>query len=96
MENGCEKYIPDQYLLAPIADRLQLLAGLIDTDGYVYHANGRVVFVTADESMMVTFKRLLASFGWHASVDKVPPRGFAGAEATEAGQDCYYIGFSRH
>ncbi|MAD95859.1 MAG: hypothetical protein CMB99_00885 [Flavobacteriaceae bacterium] len=28
-----DKHIPDQYLLAPLADRLELLAGLIDTDG---------------------------------------------------------------
>jgi len=32
-----DKFILDAHLLAKIKGRLQLLAGLIDNDGYVYH-----------------------------------------------------------
>jgi hypothetical protein len=87
--------------LAPIADRLELLAGLIDTDGSVTSSlkdgkvNGRVMFCTADKPLMLSFCRLIASFGWHPSVTKQPPRGFSGGElGPSGGQDCYYIGFS--
>jgi hypothetical protein len=95
MQQGCEKFIPDQYLVATLVDRLELLAGLIDTDGSVHHPTGRVFFCTADESLMLTFKRLIATFGWHASAVEHPPRGFAGGElGPSGGQDYYNVGFS--
>ncbi|GGM23167.1 Hint domain-containing homing endonuclease [Dactylosporangium sucinum] len=37
---GSAKRIPPSYLTAPVEDRRQLLAGLIDSDGHVYRGNG--------------------------------------------------------
>lgn len=86
------KRIPERYLIAPLLDRLELLAGLIDTDGYVYHKNGRVVFVTTDEQLKNGFCQLLATFGWHGAVDLTPPH--KSSFGIEGVKDCYYIGFS--
>jgi hypothetical protein len=38
------KHIPIAYLTASFSDRLELLAGLVDTDGYVHHAGFDFVF----------------------------------------------------
>jgi hypothetical protein len=42
--------------------------------------------------MVTSFRRLLATFGWHASVDKVPPK--LSSSGVQGRKDCYYIGFS--
>lgn len=44
------KHIPEPYLRASLADRLQLLAGLIDSDGYVAK-DGRVTFSSTNVSL---------------------------------------------
>jgi predicted phage terminase large subunit-like protein len=58
------KRIPDIYLAASLRQRLDLLAGLIDTDGYCYQKNGRCVFTTADAELAETFCHLMSTFGW--------------------------------
>jgi LAGLIDADG-like domain len=85
------KHIPEVYLTASLRQRIELLAGLIDTDGYVYGKNGRVVFVTGDERLKDTFCHLLATFGWSASVDTVAPK--LSSSGIQGKKDCYYIGF---
>lgn len=62
-----KKHIPAAYLNASLRQRLDLLAGLIDTDGYCYQKNGRVVFTTADTELADTFCQLLSTFGWRYS-----------------------------
>ena len=65
------KHIPEEYLTASVEQRLQLLAGLIDTDGTL---NGsKFWFKTADESLRDSFVDLLATFGWRACVRYSPP-----------------------
>lgn len=59
------KHIPEVYHQARLADRLELLAGLIDTDGYV-GADGRVRIVTADPQLASDIIRLVKSMGWNA------------------------------
>lgn len=36
-KSSVDKFVPQQYLFASVADRLELLRGLCDTDGYVQH-----------------------------------------------------------
>ena len=57
------KYIPDDYLTASLDQRLELLAGLIDTDGYLDKEHCRYVFTTADKTLRDTFKTLISTFG---------------------------------
>ena len=68
-----EKHIPDEYLTASIEQRLELLAGLIDTDGSVDKKHNRVVFTTADEKLKDTFEQLIATFGWRTSTFECKP-----------------------
>lgn len=73
------KHIPDEYLTASVEQRLELLAGLIDTDGYSYaderyDYHTRTVFTTADETLKDSFESLISTFGWRTSTLEVEPR----------------------
>lgn len=61
-----DKFIPEEYLTASIDQRVELLAGLIDTDGTLQ--NGKFTFTTAEETLKDSFVSLLSTFGWRACV----------------------------
>lgn len=67
-----EKFIPVEYLTASIKQRLELLAGLIDTDGTKNER--KYAFTTAEEPLRDTFIELVSTFGWRVCVVKVEPR----------------------
>ena len=46
-----KKHIPESYLRSSIKQRLELLAGLIDTDGSVEAKTGRVRFSTTTKAL---------------------------------------------
>ena len=69
-----EKHIPTEYLTASHRQRLELLAGLIDTDGYVDHKHNRICFTTADPLLRETFIDLISTFGWRTAVYETQPR----------------------
>lgn len=87
-----KKHIPEAYLTASIRQRLELLAGLIDTDGYVYHVNGRVVFTTSDKRLADTFVELISTFGWSFSMITVQPR--KSSSGINGVKPYYVIGFN--
>lgn len=60
-----EKHIPDAYKVASLFQRLELLAGLIDTDGSV-GGDGRVRIVTGSERLADDISELVATFGWRS------------------------------
>ena len=68
-----EKHIPDDYLTASVEQRLELLAGLIDTDGSLHRRTNRMYFCTADVELKETFIELISTFGWRASVSERKP-----------------------
>lgn len=86
-----EKHIPDIYLSATIEQRLWLLAGLIDTDGYL-DKEGRYHFYTTSEKLKEGFISLISSFGWRASVCKVP--ACTSSSGIKGKKDVYSIGFN--
>lgn len=57
------KHIPEAYFNSSFQQRLELLAGLIDTDGYIYHKNGRVTFSNINRRLIDDVKRLVLSLG---------------------------------
>ncbi len=57
------KHIPEAYFTSSVQQRLELLAGLIDTDGYIYHKNGRVTFSNINRRLIDDVKRLVLSLG---------------------------------
>lgn len=68
------KHIPVDYLTASIDQRLELLAGLIDTDGCFIKKENRYQFTTADELLKNDFETLINSFGWRCCTQEIEPR----------------------
>lgn len=66
-----EKYIPEEYLTASVAQRLELLAGLLDTDGCA--GNNCYYFSTAGEKLRDGFAALVSTFGWRYSLSVQEP-----------------------
>ena len=66
------KFIPTEYLIDSIDNRLALLRGLIDTDGYISSSKDRtnynVSFSTSSEKMLSTFLSLIDSLGFGRTV----------------------------
>ena len=65
------KRIPQEYLTASVEQRLELLAGLIDTDGS--RSGSKYHFTTAEESLRDTFLELISTFGWRGCVKYYQP-----------------------
>lgn len=86
-----EKHIPDCYLTASVEQRLELLAGLIDTDGTLCAGENRYHFSTSDVELKDTFIQLLATFGWRASVCEDWSKEHSHITQRRA---CYVIGFN--
>ena len=91
-----EKYIPDVYLTASKRQRLELLAGLIDTDGCCSKSEHKYHFSTTSKKLRDSFIALVSTFGWRVCVTEEMPK----PHATSSGQViigrniCYTIGFS--
>lgn len=63
-EKSIDKFIPKQYLTAPIEVRMALLAGLVDTDGFMAKNMTMVwEFDTASEQLASDFAELARSLG---------------------------------
>lgn len=66
------KHIPDVYLTASLNQRLELLAGLLDTDGCL--VGKKYQFTTAEEELKDSVISLLSTFGWRVCVTKREPK----------------------
>lgn len=64
------KHIPSSYLRASVADRRELLAGLLDSDGHVYRGNsvGSAVFCNKNRTLAEGVATLARSLGLAAYV----------------------------
>lgn len=62
------KHIPQQYLLASYEDRLDLLRGLMDTDGFLHKKRKRFVMETSKEWQAREFAQLLSSLGFKPTI----------------------------
>ncbi len=63
------KYIPDVYLRSSISQRISLLQGLMDTDGYV-SAAGQCEFTSTNKRLAEGFRELLSTLGIKSSLKK--------------------------
>ncbi len=68
-----EKYIPEDYLTASAKQRLDLLAGLIDTDG-TKSSEHKYAYSTTSEKLKDTFVELVSTFGWRCCVYAEEPK----------------------
>jgi predicted phage terminase large subunit-like protein len=84
------KHIPDTYFTGSESQRLNLLAGLIDTDGTV-SKTGRCHITTVSEELANDIAKLVRTFGWRASTSRVQPR--TSTSGIVGKKFCYVISF---
>ena len=65
------KHIPDIYLRASYNQRLDLLRGLMDTDGYYHAKRKRFVMGTSQDWQCYDFMKLISSLGLKPTIFKV-------------------------
>ena len=66
------KHIPETYLHNSIEVRLQLLAGLIDSDGSVEKSSNRVVFVNTNKKLLKQVHDLMTGLSFNVCIEKRP------------------------
>ena len=74
---GCgswNKFIPSDYLIGSVEQRIDLLQGLLDTDGTVSNRSGAVTYTTASEFLADTVTDLINSLGGVATVTSRVPK----------------------
>jgi len=86
------KHIPIDFILSSKAQRLELLAGLIDTDGSLHKKTGQYRFINTNKRLVEDFKSLLSSLGYSFS-QTVAKTKRADRKIKDI-QDCYQIGFT--
>lgn len=69
----CVKHIPEEYFTASISQRMELLAGLLDTDGSLRAKEHRYDFSTTEFRLKDDFITLVSTFGWRCSVSEHEP-----------------------
>lgn len=68
-----DKFIPKQYLTAPVHVRKALLAGLLDTDGYAHANSPTFEFDTSSEQLAYDFCELARSLGVYVKLHNRQP-----------------------
>lgn len=89
---ACIKHIPDMYLTSSIEQRLQLLAGLLDTDGTLSKKERRYHYSTTEKQLMEDFVSLISTFGWRCSVTEYEPT--LSSSGIQGRKKVYSIGFN--
>lgn len=62
------KHIPNAYMNAPFSDRLELLQGLMDTDGFISKGQGQCEFVQKKREIALGVYTLAASLGMRPTI----------------------------
>lgn len=91
-EKRCVKHIPDIYLTASLEQRLQLLAGLLDTDGTLSKKEHRYHYSTTEKQLMDDFVSLISTFGWRCSISEYEPT--LSSSGIQGRKKVYNIGFN--
>lgn len=86
------KHIPDVYIYNSVEVRKQLIAGIIDTDGYVYQNNGRVTISNTNPAIVDGVAKILRSLGQVVTVAEFKPR--VSSSGIDGKKTVYQITFS--
>ncbi len=85
-----KKFIPTDYLLGDVSQRLSLLQGLMDTDGYV-DARGHVEFYSTSEDLAEGVAFLVRSLGGTARMNYRPAPKYCHNGETRVGKPVYRV-----
>lgn len=87
-----EKHIPYQYLFSSKEDRLNLLKGLIDTDGTVTKSRGTPSYTTTSEQLTDDVCFLVRSLGYNCRKSKKENVGYKDKDGNFVHcRDCYNV-----
>ena len=84
------KHIPDLYLRSSHSQRLDLLRGLMDTDGYYNKTRKRFVMSTTQEWQTYDFSKLISSLGWKPTIIKSKKICTNNGKKTDGWDVCFY------
>lgn len=73
------KHVPDVYMRASAAQRMELLRGLMDTDGSYNSTRHQVVFVSVDKAQSMAVRELALSLGERAILHHINGTGYGRA-----------------
>lgn len=68
------KHIPEQYFFGNIGQRLELLQGLMDSDGYASKQGGYCQFSNNNINLVLGIKRIINSLGFKAHISSKIPK----------------------
>ena len=85
-----EKHIPKNYLFDCVENRIELLRGLLDTDGSINKSGSTVVFYTTSNLLMLDVKFLVESLGGTCLITKTLPT-FTYKGVKKLGKLCYRL-----
>lgn len=83
------KHLPDIYLQASYNQKLDLLRGFMDTDGYWNKTRSRAVVITTKEWQAQAIHNLVNSLGWKSTIIKAKTRGFGKKDIP-----CFHVVFN--
>lgn len=86
------KHIPEIYKFSSIEQRLELIAGLIDTDGSV-DKNGRVSFSNCNKKLIDDYVELAYSLGFRPYIQSITPAHESSSGITGT-KTVYVVGFN--
>lgn len=87
------KFIPNEYLMSGVAQRIELLRGLMDTDGYADLNRSVCVYSSADEELALGVLFLARSLGLIPTMRRKRTWCSNSAAGRVRGQDAYIVAF---
>ena len=72
-KKSIDKFIPEDYLYNTVENRLKLLHGLMDTDGYMTKTGVTTQFSTSSKKLAEGLKELIQSFGGTVNINTKHP-----------------------
>ena len=96
------KHIPDIYLHNTLNIRMELLAGLIDSDGYVEKKTNRVSFINTNKKLLQNVHELMTGLGFtvkheKTSKDKINKyKENSNSQKIISKKDCYKLRITPH
>jgi hypothetical protein len=73
-KSSAQKFVPDSYRYNSVQVRIEILRGLLDTDGYVDPRNQAIEFCTVSKKLAEDVKELVQSLGGTCSVREKPTK----------------------
>jgi predicted ribonuclease YlaK len=74
-----DKFIPEIYKFSSFQDRLEILRGLLDTDGSIKEKTGEIIFYSSSPSLVDDVREIVYSLGGKATIRSRDRRGSGGS-----------------